>query len=117
MVYSSLQKKKQHSPSPVRNVVSLTTASNIHVHVDTNQRTYFYDTNASNPQPTIAAALEKHTPLQSSSKRAKYITDAITYFLAKDSIPFNAVERPGFKHLLHVLEPRYLIPANSSFSR
>ena len=40
----------------------------------------------------------------------------IAYFLVKDSVPFNAVERPGFKRLLHVLEPRYQVPSKSTFS-
>ena len=57
--------------------------------------------------------MEKQSPLQSSNKRA----DAITHFLAKDSVPFHAVERTGFKDLLRVLEPRYEIPAKSTFSR
>ena len=45
------------------------------------------------------------------------ITDAMTHFLAKDCVPFNAVERPGFKNLLRVLEPCYEVPAKSTFSR
>ena len=69
------------------------------------------------PQPSIVEALEKESPIQSSSRRANDITDAIAYFLAKDSVPFNAVERPGFKRLLHVLEPRYHVPSKSTFSR
>ena len=85
------------------------TATNATNHEDSE---YFKDS-----QPKISTALEKQTPLQPSNKRAKDITDAITYFLAKDSTPLNAVERPGFKHLLHVLEPRYQIQAKSSFSR
>ena len=61
--------------------------------------------------------MEKQSPLQSSNRCAKEITDAITHFLAKDSVPFNAVELPGFKNLLCVLEPRYEVPAKSTFLR
>jgi hypothetical protein len=40
--------------------------------------------------------MEKRAPLQAGQKRTEEITDAITYYLAKDSIPFNVVDRPGF---------------------
>ena len=47
-------------------------------------------------QPSIVEAMEKRAPLQAGQKRTEEITDAITYYLAKDSIPFNVVDRPGF---------------------
>ena len=101
MVYKTLEKKKQQASSPLRTAVSSTTV------LEGNERSH-----GTPSQPSIVEAMEKQTPLQSSSKRAKEITDAITHFLAKDSIPFNAVERPGFKRLLNVLEPCYEVPAN-----
>ena len=101
MVYKTLEKKKQQASSPLRTAVSSTTI------LEGNERSH-----GTPSQPSIMEAMEKQTPLQSSSKRAKEITDAITHFLAKDSIPFNAVERPGFKRLLNVLEPCYEVPAN-----
>ena len=57
--------------------------------------------------PGIVEALEKQSPIQSLSRRANDITDD----------PFSAVELPGFKRLLHVLEPRYQVPSKSTFSR
>ena len=104
---------------PARSAVSSTTASDSDTptNATNHEDSEYSESRGKDSQPTIFAALEKQTPLQSSNKRAKDITDAITYFLAKDSTSFNAVERPGFKHLLHVLEPRYQIPAKSSFSR
>ena len=103
MIYSILQKRKEHSSMrSVQNEVSSTTTN---------------ETPRMSPQPSIVEALERQSPIQSSSRRANDITDAIAYFLAKDSVPFNAVERPGFKRLLHVLEPRYHVPSKSTFSR
>lgn len=32
------------------------------------------------------------------SPQAKVMTRAITYYLAKDAVPLNTVEKPGFKH-------------------
>ena len=80
-------------------------------------KTEYSESCGKDSQLAIFPALEKQTPLQSPNKHAKDITDATTYFLAKDSTSFNDVEGPGFKHLLHVLELHYQIPAKSSFSR
>jgi hypothetical protein len=44
----------------------------------------------SSPQPTIKSAFAKNT-------------DAITQFLCKDNVAFNAVSRPGFQNLINVL--------------
>lgn len=99
MVYATLNKKKKQASS--------STDSNVDSNVS----------NVNSSQPTIMAAMEKRAPLQPGQKRAEEITDAITYYLAKDSVPFNAVDRPGFQRLLNVLEPRYQVPAKSTFSR
>ena len=69
----------------------------------------------SSSQPSIIEAMEKRAPLQPGQKRAEEITDAIAYYLAKDSVSFNAVDRPGFHQLLKVLEPRYQM--SLTFSR
>ena len=103
MIYSTLQRKKQQTSSSLRNSVSSTTGDECSTRKPS--------------QPNIFEAMEKQSPLQSSNKRAKEITDAIIHFLAKDSVPFNAVERPGFKNLLRVLEPCYKVPAKLTFSR
>ena len=39
-------------------------------------------------QPTIVEAVEKRAPLQPGQKRTEEITDAITYYLAKDTVAF-----------------------------
>ena len=65
MVYNSLQKKRQHSPSPVRNGVSSTTTNDIQVHEDANETNHEdgeYSQSRKELQPTIVAALEKQTP-------------------------------------------------------
>ena len=112
MIYSTLQKNIKQASSP-RNIVSSTTSTNEGSECSPRKPC----------QPSIFEAIEKQGTLPSSNKRAKEITDAITHFLAKDSVPFNAsveridismVERPGFKRLLRVLEPRYEVPAKLS---
>ena len=45
------------------------------------------------------------------------LTKSVTYWLAKDSQPEYAVEKPGFKHMLKVFNPRYESPGCNYFSR
>ena len=45
------------------------------------------------------------------------LTKGVTYWLAKDSQPEYAVEKPGFKCMLKVFNPRYECPSRNYFSR
>ncbi|XP_053179067.1 E3 SUMO-protein ligase ZBED1-like [Scomber japonicus] len=56
-------------------------------------------------------------PYDKSSKRYKDISQAVTYHIAKDMLPLSTVERPGFKNLLHVLDPRYVLPGRKYSSK
>ncbi|KAG1960983.1 zinc finger BED domain-containing protein 1-like [Pimephales promelas] len=61
-------------------------------------------------------AFEKGTPYDRTSKRWKDVTDAVTFYLAKDMIPIKTVENEGFKRMLKVVDPRYEIPSRKYFS-
>ncbi|KAE8751164.1 hypothetical protein FOCC_FOCC002248 [Frankliniella occidentalis] len=56
-------------------------------------------------------------PLDSNDKKAKQITNVIALFMAKGLKPESVVEELGFQHLIYILEPRYVIPSGSQFSR
>ncbi|XP_060788758.1 E3 SUMO-protein ligase ZBED1-like [Neoarius graeffei] len=71
---------------------------------------------AKQKQTTVAQAFERGTPYEKSSKRWREVTDAVTYYLAKDMIPFKAVEDEGLKRLLKVVDPRYELPNRKLFS-
>lgn len=107
-VYSTLQKTKQASSSSPSSSPSHRDLSPSTTNIHDNEDGGCLPRNST--QPSILEAIEKQSPLPSSNKRAKEITDAITHFVAKDSVPVNAVERPGFTHFLHFLEPPYEIP-------
>ena len=72
---------------------------------------------ASETQPTVKSFFANSAPLTPGNKRHEAITNAITYFLCKDNVPFNTVNKPGFEKLLHVLEPRYKMPNKTTFSK
>uniref|UniRef100_A0A3Q1HRY1 HAT C-terminal dimerisation domain-containing protein n=1 Tax=Acanthochromis polyacanthus TaxID=80966 RepID=A0A3Q1HRY1_9TELE len=50
------------------------------------------------------------------SEQAKKITRAIAVIIVKDLHPYSTVEREGFRHLVHTLEPCYRIPHRVTFS-
>ena len=43
------------------------------------------------------------------------MTEAITYYLAKDMVPFYTVEKPGFKRLVSVFDKQYDLPSGKYF--
>ncbi len=66
-------------------------------------------------QPTLPSLFQAKFPAD--SDRAQKITNAIAIFMALDMQPFSVVENEGFKYLLSVLEPRYLLPSRAHFSQ
>ena len=51
------------------------------------------------------------------SKRWQKLTEAVTYYLAKDIVPFYTVEKPGFKRLVSVFDKQYELPSGKYFSQ
>ena len=58
-------------------------------------------------QPTLLEVLEKSQPYERRGKRHAESTNAVTYCIAKDSLPIQTVERPGFSAMLKVFDSRY----------
>ena len=54
-------------------------------------------------QHSIAEAFEKFSPIPKSSSKWKSLTDSICYCVAKDMVPFNCVNDPGFQYMLQHL--------------
>ena len=61
-------------------------------------------------QPTVIETLKHREPIPRTSARWNQITEAVCFFIARDMQPFDTVNDPGFRYLLHELEPRYLPP-------
>ncbi|XP_077280023.1 zinc finger BED domain-containing protein 4-like [Temnothorax americanus] len=74
-------------------------------------------TQDSRQQESLKKCVNALMPLNPSSKKAKDITRAIAVFICKGLHPYNIVNEPGFRHLLHFLEPRYNVPCRTTFSR
>ena len=50
------------------------------------------------------------------SKKWQQITESVAFSLAKDSLPLYTVDKPGFRKMLHTLDPRYELPSRKYFS-
>ena len=72
-------------------------------------------TNASR-QPTISAAFAKSTKHKQGSERWAQCTRAVARYLAKESVPFQTVERESFKKMLATLDAQYEPPGRKYFS-
>ena len=45
------------------------------------------------------------------------MTNVVTVYLSKDMVPFQNVDRKGFKEMVKTLDPRYSLPARTHFSQ
>ena len=68
-------------------------------------------------QPMLMETVAKCQPYEKKSKRHLDLTNAVTYCIAKDSLPTHIVERTGFKAMLKAFDPHYQIPGKNYFSQ
>ena len=66
-------------------------------------------------QQKLPALFEVQKPLTKNNPRWKKLTDSICYFLAKDMMPFDTVNNPGFRHI-KTFKPRYTPPDRKTIS-
>lgn len=72
-------------------------------------------------QPSMVQLTLQETPKRlgkysAHSSEAKELNKAVTYYIAKDAMPVFTVTKPGFKHLLSKLNPRYEVPSRKHFT-
>ena len=65
----------------------------------------------------LPALFEARQPLSSGHPRWKKLTDSVCYFIAKDMLPFDTVNSPGFQHFVNTLEPRYQPPDRKTIAK
>ena len=68
-------------------------------------------------QPTLSESVEKSQEYDKKGKRWIKLTEAVTYYIAKDGHPVYTVERPGFKKLLKTFDKQYTLPSRKYFSQ
>ena len=67
-------------------------------------------------QSTLTKVIEKSKMYDPKSRRVRELNDAVACFLAQDMQPFYTVEKPGFKRMVRMLDPRYSLPSQKYFS-
>ena len=70
----------------------------------------------SSAQASLSDVIAKSTKYSPSSAQAKELNRAVTYYLAKDAVPLSTVDKPGFRHMVSKLNPRYHLPSRKHFS-
>ena len=64
-------------------------------------------------QPTLVKVIEQGKKYEASSKRAKEPDYAVAYYMAKDGQPFFTIEKQGFKKMVSMFDPKYLLPSRN----
>ena len=72
----------------------------------TSSHSTLYETDAGSVKLPLQAS-----PYDKKSQRWNEITNAVTVYLCKDLVPFQNVDRKGFKDMVKTLDPRYALPA------
>nr|XP_033484499.1 uncharacterized protein LOC117258104 [Epinephelus lanceolatus] len=67
-------------------------------------------------QPMVAESFAKCVTYGPTSKQAQDLNTAVAYFMSKDMMPFQIVEKPGFLHLMKKAMPQYKVPTRNYFS-
>ena len=68
-------------------------------------------------QPTLMETITRCQLYEKKGKHYAELTNAVTYRIAKDSLPIHTIERTGFKAMLKAFDLRYEIPSRDYFSR
>lgn len=64
---------------------------------------------------TLEQVFKRQAAYAPTSKNAQDLTAALSYYIAKDMMPFQIVERPGFLRLMKVAVPHYKVPSPTLF--
>ena len=67
-------------------------------------------------QPKIAESITMSNKYSATSSQAINLDNAVAYCIAKDMLPLQIVDKPGFRHMLSKLNPRYNLPSRRHLS-
>ncbi|XP_038132701.1 uncharacterized protein LOC119777768 isoform X2 [Cyprinodon tularosa] len=57
------------------------------------------------------------TPMMNSASRKQMLDEAVLNFIVKDCQPLAVVENEGFRELLQLLEPSYVLPTRKTIKQ
>ena len=65
-------------------------------------------------KPSPMATWDKQKLLSTSSREHKELTKSVANCLAKDMLPLSTVDKPGFRAMLYMFNPRFQLPIQNS---
>ena len=68
------------------------------------------------PLTSFATTTSRTPKLPATSDRAKMLTQGVAKFIAQDLRPISVVDGVGFLNLMHLAEPRYVVPCRSTIT-
>ena len=77
----------------------------------------FCDPNGSVRDPRIDSTFKRIKSFEEGGARAGEITNAILFLIAKDNLPFQTVDKEGFKNLMRTIVPLYSVPGRKSITQ
>lgn len=68
-------------------------------------------------QPRINHTFKQIKSSEEGGSKAEEITNAILFMIAKDNMPFNIMEREGFKYFMKTIAPLYSVPGRKLITK
>ena len=71
----------------------------------------------SHRHPTITETFDRSKKYDAKLPRALQLNRSVAYYLAKDMLALHTVDKPGFRHLVAKLDPKYNLPSRKHFCK
>lgn len=107
---------KKGVPAKGGNTSNLLTHLRDH-HPDLHAEAVPHTSHSARCQPTLQEVVDKSKKYDPKSSRAQELNRAVAYYIAKDMQSLYTVEKSGFKHLIHKLDPKYSLPSRKYFTK
>ena len=62
---------------------------------------------SSSSEPTLGSIITSSTLYSSKSPQAKDLIRTVAYHIAEDAMPLSTADKPGFRFMISMLNPRY----------
>ncbi|XP_058827230.1 zinc finger BED domain-containing protein 6-like [Topomyia yanbarensis] len=68
-------------------------------------------------QPSIVEAISRPLAFAADGPRGMQVTNALIYYITKDNLSLNAVDKPGFRRFIKTVCPLYNCPLETQFTK
>ncbi|XP_074550123.1 E3 SUMO-protein ligase ZBED1-like [Halichoeres trimaculatus] len=68
-------------------------------------------------QRSLQESFARGTPYDKNSRRHQQLSDGVTRLICKGGLPIELVDKPVFRELMELADPRYIMPSRKHFTR